>query len=311
MVPVTGVGWALVLGAFLGLGLWTLASAVPRIGAPRLAQRLAPHLVDVSAEARRLVARRPSDPLPLLGQLGAPLIEALRQALDRVLGGRDTLLWRIRAAGLDLTVERYRSQQLLALLLGTAAGGVPTMLLLGAPPGVRLALPLLGAAIGLFGRDHLLGRAARRRLQRMREELPTVLEFLVLSLSAGEGLQDAIRRVSRIGSGAVAKELAVVMAEVGSGVPLATALGRMSRELRLPPLSRAVDHLIAALERGSPLAEVLRAQAEDCRNEARRILLESAGRKEIAMLVPLVFLILPTTVVIAIFPGLLVLQTGF
>jgi tight adherence protein C len=29
------------------------------------------------------------------------------------------------------------------------------------------------------------------------------------------------------------------------------------------------------------------------------------------MLVPLVFLILPTTVVIAVFPGLLVLQTGF
>jgi len=36
-----------------------------------------------------------------------------------------------------------------------------------------------------------------------------------------------------------------------------------------------------------------------------------AGRKEIAMLVPLIFLILPVTVAFALFPGYLVLQAGF
>ena len=69
--------------------------------------------------------------------------------------------------------------------------------------------------------------------------------------------------------------------------------------------------IAAALERGTPLAEVLRAQAQDSRDQAKRELLESAGRKEVAMLVPLVFLILPTTIAFAVFPALLVLQVGF
>jgi len=56
---------------------------------------------------------------------------------------------------------------------------------------------------------------------------------------------------------------------------------------------------------------VLRAQAGDAREAAKRELIESAGRKEIAMLVPLIFLILPVTICFALFPGYLVLQAGF
>lgn len=57
------------------------------------------------------------------------------------------------------------------------------------------------------------------------------------------------------------------------------------------------------LERGTPLAEVLRAQAVDVREAGKRALLEAGGRKEIAMMVPVVFLVLPVTVLFALFPG--------
>jgi tight adherence protein C len=69
--------------------------------------------------------------------------------------------------------------------------------------------------------------------------------------------------------------------------------------------------MIGALERGTPLAEVLRAQAHDARGVAKRELMESGGKKEVMMLVPLVFLILPLTIVFAIFPGIFVLRSGF
>jgi tight adherence protein C len=93
-------------------------------------------------------------------------------------------------------------------------------------------------------------------------------------------------------------------------VALPTALAQVADELRIPSLTRAVTHVVGALDRGSPLAEVLRVQAADARERARRDLLESAGRKEIGMMVPLVFLILPVTVAFAVWPGLFVLQTG-
>ncbi len=142
-------------------------------------------------------------------------------------------------------------------------------------------------------------------------ELPTVLEFLTLSLTAGEGMFDAIRRVATTGSGELPTEFARVVASVGTGVPLGSALADLRDGLDHPALSRAIDQVLGALERGAPLAAVLRAQAGDARDEAKRTIIELAGRKEIAMLVPLIFMILPVTVAFALFPGYLVLQAGF
>ena len=59
MVPVTQVvGLALALGALLGTGLCLVAAAAPRVGQVGLAARIAPYLLDVSEEARRLARRR-------------------------------------------------------------------------------------------------------------------------------------------------------------------------------------------------------------------------------------------------------------
>jgi hypothetical protein len=60
----------------------------------------------------------------------------------------------------------------------------------------------------------------------------------------------------------------------------------------------------------SALAHVLQEQAVDAREDAKRGLLELAGRKEILMLLPLVFLILPLSVLFAIFPGIVMLRLG-
>ena len=66
---------------------------------------------------------------------------------------------------------------------------------------------------------------------------------------------------------------------------------------------RFADAFVVALERGTPLADVLRAQAADARDAARRELTERAARREVLMLLPVVFLVLPITVVFALFPG--------
>jgi tight adherence protein C len=177
-------------------------------------------------------------------------------------------------------------------------------------PGLVAAIVLVAAACGIILRDRMLQRAAQKRLARITGELPTVLEFLTLSLSAGEGILDGLRRVGRVSHGELAVELSRVMTDVNTGVPLAEALNTLASGIRLPALTRCVEQMTGALERGTPLAEVLRAQAQDARDDAKRELLEMAGKKEVAMLVPLVFLILPVTIVFAIYPGIFVLQFG-
>nr|WP_244632005.1 type II secretion system F family protein [Microbacterium sp. Se63.02b] len=151
---------------------------------------------------------------------------------------------------------------------------------------------------------------ARSRRTRLTDELPTTLEFLALCLSAGEGFLESLRRVAGVGSGELTAELRQVVLAVGTGSPVADALGEVSRRLELPGLSRAIDQVIAALEQGAPLAAVLHAQAGDAREGAKRTLIEQAGRKEILMLLPLVFLILPLSVLFAVYPGLFILRLG-
>jgi tight adherence protein C len=308
------VALAVPVGVTLGLGLWTLLALVPRIGATRLAARVAPYIADVSPEAREFLDRRPAEPLPFVGGLLAPAGRRIRSALVAVFGGDDSVERRLRQAGWSLTVEALRGRQLLG---GAAGAGVGVLFAVALARSSALSPLLLGvvvavcAAIGVLLPDQVLSRAARVRRDRIAAELPTVLEFLTLSLSAGEAVLDALRRVARAGNGDLAREIAVVVAQVNAGVPLAVALERCADEIQLPALSRTVDQLVGALDRGTPLVDVLRAQAQDSRDDAKRSLLEAAGKKEIAMLVPLVFLILPVTVAFAIFPGILVLQLGF
>lgn len=314
MVRVSILGWAVVCGAALGLGLWSLASLTPALGRPRLANRIAPYIGDVSEQARILNRGQASGPLPVLGVLLTPLGEGVRRVADAVLGGGETVELRLRQSGSVASVAEFRAQQLVWALCGLAVGVVLAALAAGsgsAPTVALLGLALVGAAAGFVARDWVLQRAAKARLARVASELPTVLEFLTLSLAAGEGILDSIRRVSGRGNGELSAEFSHVAAQVAAGVPLARALTDLADGIRLPALTRFIDQATGALERGTPLVDTLRAQAQDARDQAKRDLIEVAGRKEVAMLMPLVFLILPTTVVFAIFPGIFVLQLGF
>ena len=75
------LAWAVVCGATLGLGLWAIVSVTPRLSRPRLVDRVAPYVLDVSQGARDLLARRPADPLPVLGIVFTPIVEGLRRGL--------------------------------------------------------------------------------------------------------------------------------------------------------------------------------------------------------------------------------------
>ncbi|NQX12870.1 type II secretion system F family protein [Microbacteriaceae bacterium VKM Ac-2855] len=307
------IGAAAICGALLGLGLWTLVGILPPLRRPRLAERIAPYLLDISAGARDLVTKRAVDPLPVVGSLLAPAVRRGRTILEQVLGRRDVIERRLAQADSPSSVERIRLEQLLMASLGAGASVLmivllPTVSAMPAP--ALLALPVLGAMLGVAARDRALAAQATRRMARLEGELPTVLEFLTLSLSAGEGIHDALRRVSRA-DGELSREFSRVLADVGVGSNLSTALLRMDERLGLTSVSRLVDQTVSALARGAPLAEVLRAQADDARTLARRRLLDAAGKKEVAMMVPLVFLILPCTILFAVFPGLVVFQQGF
>lgn len=302
----TDLAYAIVLGTALGSGVCLLFSLAPRWGAPSLARRIAPYIRDVT------------DPRGLTPDLRAPMPDvgtwwrSVQLRLSALIGGGASVQRRLHQAGWAMDVAAFRGRQLAWAVVGVGLGGVAVvvLVLLGRASTAAALLPPLCGVIAAVVCDARLTSAARSRIARIEEELPTVLEFLALCLSAGEGILDSLRRVSSAGTGELIAELRTVVLAVGTGSTLGESLAHLSRRLEIAAVTRSVDQLVAAIDRGAPLAHVLHSQALDAREDAKRGLIERAGRKEIYMLIPLVFLILPLSVLFAVFPGIFILRLG-
>lgn len=284
----------LLLGLLGGGGLALALIYAPPLRTPRLDDRLAPYLRETPRPSRLLAAR------PAL-----QLFPALARVLERS-GGAASLRRRLAQAGSTRTVEDFRAEQVVWGAAGLVAGltiATPAVVAGSASPAALLVATAGLTLLGALARDRWLTREVRRREERMLAEFPTIAELLALAVTAGEGPVGALERVCRISTGDLAAELRTALADARAGAGLVTALDGIAARTSLPALARFVDGIAVAVERGTPLADVLRAQAVDVREAGRRLLLEQGGRREIAMLVPVVFLILPVTVVFALFPG--------
>jgi tight adherence protein C len=300
-----------VIGALLGLvasaGVCLAVAASPPVRRPRLDDRLAPYLRDAPRPSRLLTDGRALTPFPTLERLLGPVLRDAAAFVDRTVGGTASVRRRLDQAGRGVTVEHFRIEQVLwgagGLLVGLVLALISAVRGSGARPLAFLVLAGVFALAGVLARDRALTNEVSRREARMITEFPTIAELLALSVAAGEGAVGALERVTKLSHGELARELGRALADARAGASLVSALEGMAGRTSLPALARFVDGMAIAVERGTPLADVLRAQATDVREQGRRALLEAGGRKEIAMLVPVVFLVLPVTVVFALFPG--------
>ena len=277
-------------GAVLLVGHW-LSDRRPK----RLLDRLAPYVAEPRAGRRAAV-----DPTIDLRWVLSVLDRRGPSSEERA--GIGVLL---RRAGLPDDLDRHRLDRLAWVAGGALAGLVAGLVLLGqGPMGILAATTVSGAAAGWWGSDQRLRHRARSRQQAIERQLPMLADLLALALSAGATPMAALEAAAASTSGPVAVEVRRAAGEVRSGEPVPIALRRMADDVGLAPLQRLVDAVLVALDHGTPVADVARAQACDLRSDERRRLMEAAGRKDIAMLVPIVFLVLPSVVLIALYPGL-------
>ena len=309
---------AMLTGGLAGLlgavGVLSVISALRR-RRPTLMARLEPyvHRRPTTSGLLAAPAGQTSDGRTVIGLLMASTAGALSlgRLMESLGSSAGSVRRRLTRSGSSLGVDQFRLQQVLwsttALLLVLAAGGLAALVRsVNVPALILLCLMATGAA----ARDWWLSRAVAKRLSRIEAQLPDVVELLALAVGAGQGPVSAIERIVTLGRGDLVDELGVTLTDIRSGTVLSTALDRMERRVGSVLVTRLCEAVIVALERGTPLAEVLRSQATDVREAARQALMEEGGRREIAQMVPVVFLVLPITVVFALFPGLFVLRLG-
>lgn len=259
----------------------------------------------------RLVGAAP-DGAALLPRLARLLRDDALAMVARVAGPDRAVESRLVRAGVARTPDEHRARQLAHAAAGLAAGmGVAGLAIAAGRPAVLgLVLVIAMGAGAAAVPDVMLAWQARRRAARIRAELPVIAELLALAVVAGAGVAAAVERIAASAGGVLGEELRAVVGATRAGASLETALEQMTRRTADPSVEALVAAILTSIERGTPLADVLHGQAAQVRERSRQRLMEDGGKREIAMLVPVVFVILPVTVIFAMYPGLAALRLG-
>lgn len=304
-------------GALLGLlaasGALMAVYASPPMRPVLLYERVAPYLGHPRPASRLLAPSMTAAPFVVFRRLFGPLLSDGLRALDVVLGGSSSVARRLTGLGREADVEEFRIEQAVWGAVGMCAtavlGGVAGIAAGAVDPVVIGGASATAALGGFLGRDWWLTQQLARRERRMVSELPVVADLLALSVVAGEGPAEALSRVSGMTRGELAGDLGAALGRARAGVPLTRSLNDLATSTTCESFARLLKAVSIAMERGTPLAHVLRAQAIDARDVAKRALLDAGGKKEISMMLPVVFMILPVTVMFALYPGLLTLTS--
>ena len=107
--------------------------------------------------------------------------------------------------------------------------------------------------------------------------------------------------------GVLADDFLNVIKKIEAGAGLTKSLELLSSTTRSDSIRRFSDTLILALERGTSLSDVLARQVQEIRNEHQTRLIEEAGKAEISLMIPVIFLILPISILFALWPSYLAL----
>ncbi len=230
-----------------------------------------------------------------------PLVGA---ALRRRIGGR------LRAAGLEFAVlpDEWAAASLLAAtaaaLLGIGVGFVAGI----AAPACAMVAAVVG---GLLPQAALTDRIRERR-RAMARQLPFLLDLINLGVESGLNPAAAIAlAVSHAPAGPMRDEFARVLRDVRAGRPRGEALRLLAERTSVNGVASFAAAMLSAERQGLALAPLLRAQAEQRRNERFLQAEKRAMEAPVKLLLPLVAFIFPGTFAVLLFPiGLQLLQQG-
>jgi len=200
-------------------------------------------------------------------------------------------------------LDQFRFNQV-AITSVSTFGTYIFLSLIGKSLPLALLISFLAGFFGYFVSDRSLTKKITKNRTMLESEFPAIVEMLTLCMAAGETPLGAMSRVAQRSTGLLSAEFTLVISHVTSGVPFQFALDEMGRRIKSTHIRRFVDALITAMLRGAPLVDVLQSHARNAREAERNRVLSAAGKSEVSMMIPVVFLILPISILFALWPSL-------
>ena len=302
----------LLLSLLLALGIYLAVASLP-VGPerPSLAAWLARHERRPPVDPRATVAPEYRSPL-MDGVLGPLLTEAARRAVQLAdalsLGQPTRLARRLVLAGHGTPIDHYAQKLGSAAVVAVAGMGLlgltAPLAAAGRAPALPWWLPLGLAGLGFVLPDLAVERSLRQRRDRLRAELPALLDRLTLHLAAGLSLQAGCDSAVRRG-GLLASVLEPVLtgARLG-GSPLAAGLHQLGADWEVPELHTLATIVGLGEGQGVTIRAALSKLSEDLRIAERHRLARAGQAATLRQTVPVATVLVLAFVAVLLLPAI-------
>ena len=249
----------------------------------------------------------PAAVLIVIGDQEYPIEEAKRISLKRLGKTQDRSGLKTRLEELGYSNQRdYEEFRIKQYGFCLASGMLGLLLLITISRSIFIGFfaAVLFSSLMFVIIDRDITKKVKQRRERIEAEFPAVIEMLTLAIAAGETPMSAIHRITQSANGILIREFDLVIEGVRSGLSLNQKLDDMGRRVKSVMIRRFIDALVTATLRGAPIVEVLSRHAVEARENQRNITMTKASKAEISMMIPVVFLILPISIIFALWPSL-------
>ncbi|HZD18051.1 MAG TPA: type II secretion system F family protein [Actinomycetota bacterium] len=290
------------VATFLAVALLGIAVQVSVAGRRKPIELLQTHVKSVSTNVREQELSR-----SFLDRALLPVMGGLRNLGVRLTPAemRRRLALKLVRAGSPsaMDAERLAAVKILATAAGFGLGFV------GARffdfEGIRMVgLTALFAAIGFFAPDAILDRVVAARQEKIRRELPDVMDLLSITVEAGLGFDAALLQVvENSPQGVFSREIARMLQEVQLGVSRIEALRHLADRTDVDDLNSFVMAMIQAEAFGVSISKVLRAQSKELRTRRRQRAEHRAMQIPVKIVFPVILFIFPALFVVVLGPA--------
>jgi|SRR4051794_24774026 tight adherence protein C len=264
------------------------------------------------------------DQIPSYGYRGRTESEpagTLRQAFDLLaarlgsLGGRfgseTELKSKLMAAGLyTMTPGKLAGYRVIAAVC------VPLAWLwiavnLGLSPLVALGGFAFAILAGWTIPMSIVNRKARFRTAEVDQELPELIDLLVVTVEAGLGFNGSLQVAAERFQGALGEELRLTLQEQRMGLSSDESLRNLLSRCETPSMRSFVRAILQGESLGVSIGQIMRDLATEMRKRRRQRAEERAQRAPIKILFPLILLIFPAMFIVLLAPAVFAVMEAF
>jgi tight adherence protein C len=150
-----------------------------------------------------------------------------------------------------------------------------------------------------------------RRRQQIDEELPELIDLLVVTVEAGLGFNSSLQVAAERFKGPLGEELRLTLQEQRMGLTTTESLRNLLDRQDTPGIRAFVRSILQGEQLGISIGRVLRELAVEMRKRRRQRAEERAQKAPIKILFPLIFLIFPAMFVVLLAPAMFTILDAF